>query len=122
MKISHPHSERRRFQRITLQGSVHIYTQQQSWSGRILDISLKGVLVSHPQDCQTNTQARYRIDLRVHDSIVVSMGAILTRFDDRCLAFSWDRIDLDSFSRLKRLIELHSSHPDLLNRELSRLG
>ncbi len=122
MDTSAPKSERRRFQRIILAGSVRIYTQQQSWPSQLLDISLKGVLVSHPQDCQADTQACYRIDLRVHDSIVVSMGATLTRFDDQYLAFSWNHIDLDSFSRLKRLIELHSSHPDLLNRELSMLG
>jgi len=38
------------------------------------------------------------------------------------IGFRWDRIDLDSFAQLKRLVELNLGDPDLLNRELSALG
>jgi hypothetical protein len=38
------------------------------------------------------------------------------------IGYRWEKIDLDSFSQLKRLVELNLGDPELLNRELSALG
>lgn len=114
--------DRRRSQRITLDGTVRLYARDGSWPTTIIDLSLRGVLVSHPDGCVHPPGTRFRMDLRIFDNVPVSMGAELVRADERHMAFAWDRIDLDSFSRLKRLLELNLQQPELLYRELGELG
>ncbi len=113
---------RRRYQRVPLAGTVKLYARDGSWPAELIDLSLRGVLVSHPQGCAAEPGARFRMDLRIFENLPVSMGVSLVRSDAARLAFAWDRIDLDSFARLKRLLELNLPHPELLYRELADLG
>ena len=53
---------------------------------------------------------------------MIAMAVSLVRLDDVAIGFSCERIDLDSFLRLKRTIELNLGNAELLNRELSALG
>lgn len=121
MEASRPSRERRRFQRITLQGAVKLYARDGSWPADLIDLSLRGVLVSHPAGCDQAPGTRFRMDLRIFENLPVSMGVSLVRADPAQLAFAWDRIDLDSFARLKRLLELNVEQPELLHRELAEL-
>ena len=56
------------------------------------------------------------------DALVISMGVEAARVEPQRIALTWDRIDLDSLARLKRVIELNAAAPALLNRELAGLG
>ncbi len=114
--------ERRHFQRLTLEGSARLYASGGYWDTQLIDMSLKGVLVVRPPGCDPLPGARFRMDLRVHDAVVISMGVEAARVESQRIALAWDRIDLDSLTRLKRVIELNSAEPELLNRELGGLG
>ncbi len=113
--------DRRQFQRLPLEGAVTLYARNGSWPAELADLSLRGVLVHRPANCPAEPGARFRMDLRVFDSLPVSMGVALVRADDTHLAFTWDRMDLDSFARLKRVLELNLPQPELLYRELAEL-
>lgn len=114
--------DRRRFQRVPLEGSVRLYSGSALWETDLIDLSLKGVLVARPATWAGAPGARFRMDLRVNGTLVISMGVEAARIEDERLAFAWDRIDLDSFARLKRLIELNLGGHELLHRELAALG
>ena len=114
--------DRRRFQRLTLGGSARLYASGGYWDTQLIDMSLKGVLVVRPSGCDPAPGTRFRMELRVHDALVISMGVEAARVEPQRIALAWDRIDLDSLARLKRVIELNIAEPDLLNRELAGLG
>ena len=115
-------AERRHFQRLTLDGSARLYATGGYWDTQLIDMSLKGVLVVRPPGCDPLPGTRFRMELRVHDAVVISMGVEAARVEPQRIALAWDRIDLDSLSRLKRVIELNSTEPEQLNRELGGLG
>ena len=114
--------ERRRFQRLALNGSARLYATSGYWDTQLIDMSLKGVLVVRPPGCDPVPGTRFRMDLRVNDAVVISMGVEAARVEPQRIALAWDRIDLDSLTRLKRVIELNIAEPELLNRELAGLG
>lgn len=114
--------ERRRFHRFPIEGSVKLYSGTTMWSTTLIDMSLRGVLVERPDDWKADLGTRYRLDLRLEGGVIIGMGVELSRIANGHLGFACQKIDLDSFARLKRLIELNLGNTSLLNRELSTLG
>ena len=116
------HAERRRFQRFNFEGAVRLYSDKAMWESNLVDISLKGVLIERPHDWPGKVGDHYRVDLRINSGVVISMGVIAAHMMPHRIGFAWQKIDLDSFARLKRLVELNLGDADMLNRELSALG
>lgn len=113
--------ERRRFRRFPIAGSVRLYSGSQMWQTELIDLSLRGVLVSIPEDWSGTPGSRFRLDVRMEGGLVIGMGVELVRIREHDLAFSCQKIDLDSFTRLKRLVELNVGNAEVLNRELTVL-
>ncbi|AVP96271.1 PilZ domain-containing protein [Ahniella affigens] len=113
---------RRRFQRFAFEGKVRLYSTSAMWESTLLDVSLKGALIARPTDWQGKTGASHRIELRVDDGPRISMAATMVHCSETAIGFKWDRIDLDSFVQLKRLIELNIGNPDLMTEELNFLS
>jgi len=114
--------ERRRFQRIEFEAIAAIYSESSHWATKMLDISLKGVLLERPMDWDGETGQSYRIQLTLEGSVVISMSVTAAHITEKQIGFRCDRIDMDSFTHLKRLVELNLGAAELLNRELSALG
>ncbi|HMN33854.1 MAG TPA: PilZ domain-containing protein [Chiayiivirga sp.] len=112
----------RRFHRFPIDGSVRLYSGSAMWNTRLVDLSLAGVLVEPPPDWDGTIGHRYRLDLRLEGGILIGMGVELARIDDAGLGFACSKIDLGSFTQLKRLIELNLGNVDALRHELSELG
>jgi hypothetical protein len=112
---------RRRFQRFPVAGTVRLYSGNAMWTTALIDLSLRGALLFRPADWTAPAGTRYRLDVRLDGGVMISMGVQLVRVDADELAFACVRIDLDSFARLKRLVELNLGNADLLNRELQAL-
>ncbi|MEO8803136.1 MAG: PilZ domain-containing protein [Rudaea sp.] len=115
-------AERRRFHRFSFDGTVKLYSDKTMWESKLVDISLKGVLIEHPTAWNGKTGTHFRMDLRINNSVIISMGVITAHVMPHRIGFQWQKIDLDSFAQLKRLVELNLGDPALLNRELSALG
>ncbi|MDC8015413.1 PilZ domain-containing protein [Tahibacter soli] len=122
MKPDPSAAERRRFQRFNFEGTVRLYSGTAMWETKLVDVSLKGVLIERPVDWNGKAGGGYRMDLRINNSVIISMGVTCAHIMPHRLGFRWDKIDLDSFAQLKRLVELNLGDPALLNRELSSLG
>jgi hypothetical protein len=116
------HENRRRFQRFHFEGTVKLYSDKAMWETKLVDISLKGVLIERPMEWNGKIGARYRMDLRINNSVIISMGVMAAHIMPHRIGCEWQKIDLDSFAELKRLVELNLGDPAILNRELSALG
>jgi hypothetical protein len=114
--------DRRRFSRFPVEGSVKLYSGTTMWSSQLIDMSLRGVLVERPEGWSGEIGSRYRLDLRLEGGVMIAMGVELSRLANGHLGFACQKIDLDSFARLKRLVELNLGNTELLNRELAVLG
>jgi hypothetical protein len=113
---------RRRYSRFPLEGSVRIYSGSAMWHTLLIDLAMRGALVGRPEGFDGAVGSRYRLDLRLEGGPMIGMAVSLARLEPDALGFSCERIDLDSFLRLKRTIELNLGNARLLNRELSALG
>jgi hypothetical protein len=62
------------------------------------------------------------IDLMMgNDQIVIQVEGQVAHIDENHIGFSFDKIDIDSISHLKRLVALHIGDEAILHRELSAL-
>lgn len=112
----------RRFHRFPVEGSVKLYSGTAMWTTRLIDMSLRGVLVERPGEWTGMPGTRYRLDLRLDGGVMIGMGVELARIIDGNLGFNCIKIDLNSFAQLKRLIELNLGNTESLGRELSSFG
>lgn len=115
-------NERRRFRRFPIEGSVRLYSPTVMWTSTLIDLSLRGVLIERPAEWTGSEGQGYRLDVRLEGGVMIAMGTRLSRICPEALGFNCERIDLDSFSRLKRLVELNLGNAEILGRELSALG
>ena len=113
---------KRQFHRIPFDGEVRIYSDRAMWTTRLVDVSLRGALVDKPAGWEGVVGKIQRLELRVATGLIISVGAAVANTDGAHIGYRFDRIDLDSFMRLKRLIELNIGDPEEMSRELASLG
>lgn len=114
-------SSDRRFARISLSTDVRLYSSSQVWDTQILDLSLQGAQVTRPEGFAGRKDQNFRLEIRLLGAAVISMGVELARIEDDRLGFRAGRMDFDSFTHLKRLIELNIGDSEGLSAELMRL-
>ena len=85
-------------------------------------VSLRGAMVVRPEGFVGEAGKLFRLDLRLENGPIIAMGVKLVRAGERELAFACHKVDLDSFTALKRMIELNLGSTSALNRELALFG
>jgi len=116
-------AERRVFSRIPFSGKVTVVRDQAQWVADLMDISMKGVLVSRPDDWSAATDGEFHLMLSLDDRnrFTIAMDASLVHASTDSLGFRCDHIDLESMTHLRRLLELNLGDEERINRELSAL-
>lgn len=114
-------NNKRKFQRIPFISNVQITIDGQNQEFRLLDISLKGVLIEYTRDIEINSDKRYPLSLTLSKEVVINMQAKMTHIEENRLGFEWVNIDLESLTALRRLLELNLSDVEEVNRELAEL-
>jgi len=116
---------RRNFSRIPFSGKVAVIGEHAHWLSDLLDISMKGVLITRPAEWPGQPGNNgYQLKVSIGDGdakIVIAMDATLVHSNNECLGFRCEHIDLDSMTHLRRLLELNIGDEDQINRELSAL-
>jgi hypothetical protein len=113
---------KRKFSRIPFDTKVHLVSAEGSWDCQLLDISLKGLLLTTPAKWQTKIGNHYLVELLTeNEEATIRMEVSVMHIEDRQAGFRCEHIDLDSISHLRRLVELNLGDSDLLDRELSEL-
>lgn len=113
--------ERRRFQRLPFNVRVELSQTGLHWHAQLLDISLKGLLIQGqlPDDFDALAPILVRVDLS--DQAYIAMSAAVAHQSGGTTGLSCLRIDLDSMSHLRRLIELNLGDAEAAERELTEL-
>ena len=114
-------SERRRFRRIAFDATAELRQNGSESPVKLLDLSLKGLLVERPDDWKGNKALPFDVDLRLVQETHIKMQARLTHGDPGQLGFVCKHIDLDSISHLRRFVELNLGDEQELERELGAL-
>ncbi len=114
--------KQRRFQRIPFDGQARLYSSVAMWETSVIDLSLRGALIKKPASWEGKKGMNLRLELRLPAMVIISMGVTAANVTDESIGLRVERMDFDSFSHLKRMVELNLGEAELLNRELSALG
>jgi hypothetical protein len=112
----------RKFHRIPFDGQARIYSSTAMWDTEVIDLSLRGALVKKPANWLGKPGMNLRLELRLPAMVIISMGVTAANITEDNIGLRVERLDFDSFSHLKRMVELNLGDSDLLNRELATLG
>ena len=121
MTISSSDNEKRRFRRVPFIYSASLSLDKQYWECRLLDISLKGLLLEAPTEFKITKEALYSVNLLLSEEVAINMQAEIVHAENNHLGLQWISIDLDSLATLRRLLEFNLSDPQEINRELANL-
>lgn len=113
--------DRRRFKRIDFDALTTLTQGNQQWEVTLLDLSLKGLLVSRPADWAADPALPFAVAITLGEDAPIAMEAELRHDNNGQLGFQCTHIDLDSISHLRRLVELNLGDEAELERELSAL-
>lgn len=123
MDQSYNHEERRHFTRISFDAEVLLMGVTGRWAGHLLDISLKGALVSAPAGLEGELGDSLLLEFSLDaGDTVVRMETVIAHREQNQLGLRCEHIDLDSASHLRRLVELNLGNATLLDRELWSLA
>lgn len=112
---------RRQFWRAHFHSPVQLSLHGQVTEADLYDISLKGALVKVPVGWTGKAGDRCQLRLNLGTQATISMSADVMHVAGQRVGFECERIDLDSVTHLRRLVELNSGDPALLDRELASL-
>ncbi len=115
-------SERRHNKRIPFIAEINLRHNDQQWSCVLEDISLKGLLVTAPEQMQADLSATYEIELVLGEGAAIHMQATVSHTGESGWGMHWENIDLDGLTHLRRLLELNMQDPSEMHRELAELG
>lgn len=123
MTINTIREDSRRFTRIPFDSQVRVVNSDGSWTSKLLDISLKGILISKPENWNANINDHFLIELILDGSdFQIRMDGSVVHLEGDHVGFRCEHIDLDSITHLRRLVELNVGNTEILNRELAALG
>ena len=116
-------NNQRKFTRIPFESKIHIVSTKDSWYCNLIDISLKGVLTTLPENWDGVKGEYFLLELLLNDSDVqIRMEVSVAHVEQNQVGFTCEHIDLDSITHLRRLMELNIANKEILGRELSELG
>ena len=114
-------SNRRQFWRAAFDSSVRLTTDHGTVDATLADISLKGALLDVPGWWSGRIGDACHIKLHLAEGVVIAMWGKVAHLDGSHAGLRCEMIDLDSITHLRRLVELNSGDPALLERELQIL-
>ena len=115
--------ERRNFHRVIFDAPVTLTRGEQQWQARLIDISLKGALVSEPDDFPETAGGEMLLEIRFEDvEQPVTMQTSIAHIEQRHIGLNCHQIDMASITFLRRLVELNLGDAELLERDLQALS
>lgn len=112
---------RRQFWRAHFHSPVQLAAHGHVTEAELYDISLKGALVRVPEGWTGKSGEHCQLRLRLSSDATISMSCVVAHYAGQRVGLHCDNTDLDSVTHLRRLVELNSGDPGLLDRELSAL-
>lgn len=114
-------NERRNFWRAVFHSPVRVTTHQGEMQAQLHDISLKGALLETSEPWRGKPGEECQVSLKLAPDASIGMWAEVMHVEGRHIGLRCKSIDLDSITHLRRLVELNSGDPALLEREFGGL-
>lgn len=112
----------RLFSRVPFFAQVSLQLADQALRVDLLDIALKGALVRTGAPVAVALGDPCHLVLPLTDGgESIEMNGKVAHLEGRNIGVACDEIDLQSLTRLRRLLELNTGDADLMDRELSHL-
>lgn len=122
-KAAAPAVSQRHFSRIAFDAQVYLRNDTLVWQSLLIDVSLKGALITRPADWQGHIGEVYTLEMVLgDDQLIIRMLVSVAHVHDERIGLQCVNIDIDSITHLRRLIELNLGEPESLERELAALG
>jgi hypothetical protein len=116
-----PEEEHRRFTRVQFPAVVILRIDGNQYECAVIDISLKGALLSRPNSWQTTSNQNVDLEVRIADDIRIKMQGVVAHIEADRVGVSCTHMDLDSAAHLRRLVEFNLGNEEQLHRELQAL-
>lgn len=115
--------DRRRFHRIHFDAPARLNLDHRQIEVSVVDCSLKGVMIKRPADWNPAIGDPVELQLRLaaDDEVGIRMQTKVKRLGEESIGLACDHIDLESITRLRRLVELNLGESLLLERDLEHL-
>ena len=114
-------AERRHFHRVAHDSRATLSFAGRAWSCTVQDLSLKGCLVGLHAPWPVDPQQAYHLTIHLTDELSIGMDVACCRQEGLDVGLLCVNIDLDSVTRLRRLVELNLGDGALLERDLHAL-
>ncbi|MCW8955274.1 MAG: PilZ domain-containing protein [Gammaproteobacteria bacterium] len=115
-----PEIERRQYKRIPFIAEVLLGQDDHQWHCRLMDISLKGMLIEHVEGAPS--EGSFDVSLVLSEDVAINMQASISHCSKDYCGLVWKNIELEGLTHLRRLLELNMSDAEQINRELAELG
>jgi hypothetical protein len=113
----------RRFSRVSFKGTAQLDIGSYSLATEILDLSLQGALIKKPDNWPQTLPKIMQLSIQLNEfPIDVVMKVSVAHESSTLVGLHCEKIDIESVSHLRRLLELNLGDGDLLSRELSELS
>lgn len=114
---------RRNYTRIAFNCPATLYINAQPFGCELLDLSLKGALVSCPDSLAAKLGESIKLVVELApDDAHITLHTELAHQEQNQLGLYITQLDLTSAAHLKRIIELNTTEPEQLQHELARLS
>lgn len=118
--------ERRKYSRVALdlEGTLQSEVQKKNYMVLVHDVSLKGAFVelrNFEDDPHFFKGQKYKLVIELQATTKITMLMICRHVIGKKLGLECERIDSDSISNLRRLVEMNVGRSDILGRELNVL-
>lgn len=114
--------ERRQFLRPAFHAPARLTVLDRHFQARLLDVSLKGALVEHDGSWTAVNGQMCHLRIELGAGVLIAMQASVAHVDERHIGLHCERIDLDSITHLRQLVEHNAQDPALLERDLANLA
>lgn len=112
-------TDKRKFQRVPFQCHSQIKLASRTCPAELLDISMKGALFLIRDLCAVEMGQTCLLDIRlVNSDIHLQFEARLVHREGEHFGFVFISEDIDTFTHLRRLLELNLGDSELVDREL----
>lgn len=113
--------DRRHFTRIPFSAPGELRQEQDVLPCQLDDLSLKGVLLDCPDNAQLNPEQPVLLRLTLPNNEPITLEGEIRHQEGEQLGLHITLMDIDSASRLRRIVELNTGDDSLLKRELAAL-
>lgn len=114
--------DKRHFQRILFNHKATISNHNQEWPINVIDLSLRGLSCTKPKNVIFNINQLLTLSITLSKEQVIIMEAIIIHSESHSLGMKCTRIDINSISELRRLVQLNLADETLLHRDIEQLS